>query len=842
MILKVQCTFFSLLPFNALTFITSKDSNKLIYLRVGRQESRSIRTFTYKINSIINHLYFSDIHYKNISIIHTTDMSCQGRCGYHVGPTRCRCDTQCEVFQDCCYDYYDTCSSPVDKVNETEAINTTLFSCTPLDRDLPEMGSVLFVNKCNNKYGNKQIKERCENVLSIYSDLAERLIVEWPVSNQDGENFQNLFCALCNDQKFFDVVPWDVKYPSVSLDTSTGQKHCELLHQPGKVGKRLRYCFPSLISSCPLSSVVNVSHDYCQSFSNPLCHVNDKGQYQIYKNYYCAMCNGIDTNSLQLCDYYGIRYFSGSLQRIWQFKEHSPGKDKHVDPCTDEKNTVYDPYTNQCRPLSCPPGYMLNNKSECNAAPTQNKHIEGLCCKRQLASIFLAYDGPYNADSYAMEQDNDVLLFFQQLNRSLRGSNAKWENSHYFGAYSGKFLLQSDSVCNVADAVEDTLIRTSEKIAINRYASYMFMCTNFPYTYTDGCDNWFSGESDDFLPVTISHITEVFLHKGQYIVPKLTIHRVIYKYNEIGSALIKEDTVEVCGDIFYPLHCQMITLKKEEYYVTYTRNGSRKIHFGNVSYEYGEYIIYPDGKVQICADILFASHNNEFFTYSGNLALANVIGVPISLFGLMVTFVLRLRLCSRDRIDFHDRCILSLCTFLFIAQLLPTVSVYISFSNDVCVLSALVSHYCWLGAFSCMSVVAYDLYHLFSSSFRNKEDWESGNFCRYVAPSVVFGLPFVIVALALCLHFLHPTFEYGATAPCWISDFRCNLFAFGFPVGVSLVVNCVLYSVTAVKACRSQRRSRQIRCTKNNWRQLTTDLVLCMKVSHKILSRYNNEK
>ncbi len=776
---------------------------------------------------------FSVITYKNARIIYTPDTSFQGRCGYHPGLFACRCDPQCEHFQDCCFDYADVCSSPSKNVNETGIFDSALYTCTAIDRDYPQFGSVILVNKCPNNNIDGQIKQSCENLPSIYSDPGERFVVEWPVSNQHGENFRNLFCALCNGQNFFDVVPWNTTFPPFT-PASIGQEesHC---NQPShRVGKRLRYCFPSLISSCPLSPDINASyHEYCKSFSNPVCF-GEGGRPIMYNNYYCALCNGYNINTLGLCEYGPLHSEHSHVvfKGIWSFKEHSPEMSEFVNLCVDDKGTVYDPYTNQCRPLSCPPGYMLNNKSECINAPAQSHHIDGLCCHGQMASIFLLYDGPY--DRYPLKYDNDVLTFLQQIRSSVHGADVKWKKSQYLSAFYTKFLLQSDSVCNVAVAVEDIVHNMSKEVVNThglglRCIDYMFMCSNFPSDY-NCVDNWFRGKANEFIPDTFSHITEVFFHKGQYIIPKLTIHSVSYKtYNYMKREFVKEETVQVCGDSFYPLHCQLVTLEIDEYSVSYTINGSRLIHYGNISYEQGDYIMFPKGQVQICAEN-FALRKITFFAYADTMAIVNTIGITMSLLGLIVTF--GLRCCSSGRINFHDRCILILCIFLFIAQLLPILSVYCSFPKGVCIISALVSHYCWLGSFSCMSVVAYDLFHIFCcGAFQNIRDWESGRFCRYVAPAVDFGLPFIIVAISLCLHVLHPTFEYGATVPCWISDFGCNLWAFGFPVGVLLGFNAVLFTVTLISACRSQRRSRQLRNEETDAWAVIRDLILCFKVS-----------
>ena len=201
----------------------------------------------------------------------------------------------------------------------------------------------------------------------------------------------------------------------------------------------------------------------------------------------------------------------------------------------------------------------------------------------------------------------------------------------------------------------------------------------------------------------------------------------------------------------------------------------------------------------------------------------------MSLCGLIVTFILYC--CYKDLRNFHGRCIMILSVFLFIAQLLPTLSAYISFPPGICVLSALISHYSWLGAFSWMTVIALNLLHIFRGSLQRVEEWEVSHFCRYVAPAFGFGAPFIIVVISLFLHFTHAEFAYGAESPCWISDSVCNFWAFGVPVGIFLAVNTGLFTVIVVLVFKSQRRSRELRRQQETIRTSVRDLLLCFKVS-----------
>ncbi|XP_072047225.1 adhesion G protein-coupled receptor E2-like [Amphiura filiformis] len=764
------------------------------------------------------------VQYKYAVILVTPDTSCQGRCGYQPGFATCRCDPQCDIFQDCCYDFHDICLSTSVK---TGMFDPALFTCAPLDRDYPNFAFVMLVGRCPANWHNEFIAHRCEHLPTIYENAADRLQLEWPVSDQNGDNFQNLFCALCNGKDLNDIQPWDVKYPDSTFSRVNQESSgiCGSQYELGSVGKRLRSCFPSLIAPCPSLSNVNESIvTLCEAYSNHVCTSHGES----YKNHHCALCNGVDdVNSLYPCPGIAGRN-SAVLQRIWKFKENSPTSHEHVQRCADT-DTTYDPYTQECRSLSCSPGYILNNKSECIVAVSGTSAVtEGLCCQRQLTWIFFEHDKPSERSADLVDDEN-ILCFLQYLNIS--GNTSNWKRNRNLGSYSDKYLLQSNSTCNIV-GVLDEIFQGSELFSvcnnIHKHVVYTFMCSHFPSNGT--CEkSWFSGNASQFILVNVTHVAAAFLHNGQYLLPEFTLHQVIYKYDVLRSEIMKEEIVQVCGEIVHPLRCTLITLTADDYTVTWTENQSRAIQFGNISFEQGEYMMYPDGRVQICADHLTKHKVNEFFAYSGQLALANTIGTGLSLCGLTITFALHC--CFSSLRNFHGRCVMILCVLLFFAQLLPTLSAYNSFPSWLCVISGLLSHYSWLGSFSWMTVIAFTLFHIFKpGAMRRNNDWESEPVCRYVAPTFGFGVPLVVVVITLCFHFIHSSLVYGANSPCWISDSVSNFWAFGLPVGIFLAFNTGLFSVTVGLACRNQRRSRQLQQRQETIRTFFRDLLLCFKI------------
>ncbi|XP_072039387.1 lysyl oxidase homolog 2-like [Amphiura filiformis] len=176
-------------------------------------------------------------------ILVTAATSCEGRCGNFLESTGCRCDKQCVLFHDCCYDYYNRlCSDHNVDFNDDIVIDPDLFSCLPLDTDYG-IGSVLLVNTCPTNWTDTYIENLCMKSFSVSdANPKQRFPFEWPVADENGNNFRNVYCAFCNGKSFTDITPWDVQYPPSQSSNNQCQEN-DHRSDLGTVGKRLRYCF-----------------------------------------------------------------------------------------------------------------------------------------------------------------------------------------------------------------------------------------------------------------------------------------------------------------------------------------------------------------------------------------------------------------------------------------------------------------------------------------------------------------------------------------------------------------------------------------------------------------------
>ena len=745
----------------------------------------------------------------------TPATSCQGRCGNLIESTTCRCDKQCELFGDCCFDYnsYQQCRDQHISDDDDDVImDPEAYSCYPLYDEDPSKGSTLLINTCSSNWTDTYIDDLCGS--DSRKDFTQRAPWEWPVADQHGINFRNIFCAICNDRSFVTLSPWNIPFYSY-LDGSQCQHE---LSNMNEVGNSLRYCFPRVISTCPDTfsnwSIVSL----CKSYSN---HASHKGTGEIYKNYHCAICNGLAERDIkpwvnaQSSQEFGTAF----LRKLWSFTE-SKGKSVIVKSHCSERDTIYDPYTRQCVPVTCSSGFEVDQTGKCVSRSTGFGKIDGLCCEQQQAWI------SFGNDNYETSAESESCLK-EQMKVNLNGQNITWQKRRYSG-FMSHVLLQNNETCNIVGDLDTAFLETTDMFRLCRVdqVSYLYMCDTFAST-TD-CDGvWVHGEARDFLPTSGQYVTQIFQHKDEYIMSKLVLHQVTYTFDFLFSTFVKKEHVAVCGNYVTPPRpgCKIITLQAGDYHINLTAVGIRILHIGTLTLSEHEYIIYPNGRVQLCADILHVLPGTNH-----SLNLANIIGSGLSLIGLFLTCVLFC--CYKDLRNLHGIFVMNLCVALFMAQLISLITSQLTvYPPALCTAMGVTAHLFWLSSFTWMSIISINLLRVFTvTRVQNREQRRHRS--RYAIPGCGWGIPMVIVLTCVIVHMLIDSFPiYSEVSPCWMANPTSNLYVFGIPVGVSQVINVSLFVLIVIAACYKQRRSRTLQLREQTFAAFLKDSILCLKVS-----------
>lgn len=235
----------------------------------------------------------------------------------------------------------------------------------------------------------------------------------------------------------------------------------------------------------------------------------------------------------------------------------------------------------------------------------------------------------------------------------------------------------------------------------------------------------------------------------------------------------------------------------------------------NMTFNPGEYKLVLS-KLFVCS---------QFTPKDFGKTIATYIGLSISLISLLVLFVTYM-VFSELR-NTPGKCVICLASSLFVGQFSFC---FIGFKGAFCFYLAAIVHYAFLASFAWTSVLAFVICRTLLSHFIVSDGGtKSRRFLYYSA--IAWGLPLIIVVTCLCLDFflLDSAFRpgYGDGDFCWISKRMSLIIFFIVPLGVSLVGNFVLFSVTVYRMCQSSRTSGKVL----NQQHSKVEVLVCVKLS-----------
>ncbi|XP_071805532.1 uncharacterized protein [Asterias amurensis] len=351
--------------------------------------------------------------------------SCRNRCGSPANESEsylCFCDELCTSYQDCCMDFHELCrgrfddkmyiASQLEKGDkdqletETETLAFRFhFEC----KELAEFrgGSIWMKSTCAPSWSDLRMSKLCNNVHS--GDTVARL----PVQGNDGFTYRNLYCAQCN-YAIVNVTYWigvSACYSDPPPDASTNmaslasylQTSCRTLVDEPRLREvsKPRFCLRN-VDWCDYKYAPQIGADFvplvfkCQNKYQGLVRGrNASGASEFYKNPFCALCNGIQSDRIS-CDVPALtRYSNSDYVHYYDFFSEADTVSaklyEEVIPkfvvvtnlnirnnssvmiletgtnsllpvdihCGDTQ--VYDPYTGECRNTYCAANYALSD-------------------------------------------------------------------------------------------------------------------------------------------------------------------------------------------------------------------------------------------------------------------------------------------------------------------------------------------------------------------------------------------------------------------------------------------------------------------------------------------------
>lgn len=313
-----------------------------------------------------------------------------------LAPTLCHCDTECELYHDCCEDRPQCREPPVlTGVPESQCSSTGLD-----DRPVTTVPAYWMVSICPSDRQASSIEEtwiegNCTN--------GSRSLP--PVSDQNtGVVYINEYCAICNGVE--GILPWSytlscsegllemLKNPNFTLTVADIERECTLC----------RFTAPNLTSTILTPRPCRITVASCMGRTDLEAHTNrtwnesaydqlvelcEQGPYSLvgnskselvlpYRNQYCAECNGIDTEGLnchrpreiESCEEQTEIRPSGSPFSLLldvrgdSLEVHSEEITTTIE-ITCFSGEVFDPVSANCRPTLCPDGFAQSGGGAC---------------------------------------------------------------------------------------------------------------------------------------------------------------------------------------------------------------------------------------------------------------------------------------------------------------------------------------------------------------------------------------------------------------------------------------------------------------------------------------------
>ena len=261
-------------------------------------------------------------------------MSCRARCGlrgfawtFSIIET-CACDAECELNQDCCYDFKTVCPTTSYPFNTPDCVmSENIFESNLPNKYKPggfnevyKKQELLLITKCPADSQMEDIRLRCEEPTLDRLDVSEVIPVSAVIKGQVVD-FRNKFCAKCN-LNFTTFQPWKselkCKHTVQLRETLFKLNHTEKLHfllrnkacnLYFKPRFSLRPCVSNIVSKCNMSLNSSITEfpalvEACDSYMGIISKKRMDGECSdtLFKNSHCAFCNGLILDDLK-CQY-----------------------------------------------------------------------------------------------------------------------------------------------------------------------------------------------------------------------------------------------------------------------------------------------------------------------------------------------------------------------------------------------------------------------------------------------------------------------------------------------------------------------------------------------------------
>lgn len=308
----------------------------------------------------------------------------------------CFCDELCQTYDDCCRDYVRQPQSSV----ETLQLRPEVIACQTLSVGFkythgtvdsyvaPGNSEYFVVARCPANYSEPYIRSKCELGNSADADLFYRL----PVNGRTSRVlYANYYCAICNGNT--DVIFWTgerdachVRGPQLAHNATIEElvatnADCDVIFVYPE-GYSPRLC-KKVKRQCSADWTDRKTARKCQDRLQLNSYVYDDDSKTAFRNKHCVICNHVAEAKTSCVDPTAVVSMSPPFINRMSFSilfdmnaktQAIRNNDDRLGEITEtlelqecELGSVYDPYSDICRPVFCRKGYRLTD-SGCEPA------------------------------------------------------------------------------------------------------------------------------------------------------------------------------------------------------------------------------------------------------------------------------------------------------------------------------------------------------------------------------------------------------------------------------------------------------------------------------------------
>lgn len=724
-----------------------------------------------------------------------TRHSCKGRCGsWHI-ENGCSCDERCLQFHDCCVDYLEYCHQKNGSRNHQFSpfpgpLNTSFYKCSIASGQV-----MLVVSKCSNLWEDAVdagTSFLCHNSVRLATDILARI----PVYDNFGIVYANLFCATCNGVSLSDMIPYPIsvtnKQPHgrIMITVSMVKQHYNIT-----LG-RSRACvfelendvYQNISTLCDLFFAPVIIHGI--RYRNIFCQV-DNAYYINKPSQYCFSRNWLELDTSRELE--GIKTVNNFLT-----DETSP----FTMNCSN-LGEIFDPTVDTCRLVGCPRGsYQVRGSCLLGIPPSDIPQVV----------LSTSYSAAYQCLQIQLAVHLEIEI---RLVSMVKFANVTAPSR---GPFVAKVIsdsaLRSQSIKATLSTISTWPSHLQETFYHQCGISVILMELERNAQISSSCtvDELSLQDLNDFV---------VADDEPSHILFALRYESLTKTYS------LYEPSHECLFNVTSELNCHNKTIiqNHEWRFEDSEMEGTINLKDYDVKLTPSDIYLFDNGSIIVCTDKL-----NPQLTF---LDLFYYVSTTLSLISLALTFLTYL--CFPVLRNLPGLCLMNLVAALFFANFtLLFADILVVFPN-LCAALAALTHFTWLASFAWMFTLSFNMARTFG--YRSPRPFSKDYIKRQMIwfSLLAWGVPAVMVAICVTQHICQCLGKldvwYGSARICWINGFHGRYYGFVIPVAILLSITILLFIFTATSLRQSRHSTRAVRIRSTQFNDITTEIIINVRVS-----------